>query len=83
MKDCGEEVSGYMYHSRACYYGHTESCIDLKKPRETYSKKGLEFLKEVSVDYDDSNSSSCKARLATLNKCQKIFSEKDCLLIPS
>lgn len=82
MKDGKEELASYMYSRRACYYGLSESCKNLKKPKETYSKKGLEFLKEVSVDCDDSNSSSCKSRLETLSNCQKLLSEKDCLLIP-
>lgn len=82
MKQGREELASYMYSKRACYYGLTESCKNLKKPKETYSKKGLEFLKEVSVDCDDSASSSCKSRLDILQNCQKHLSEKDCLLIP-
>lgn len=82
MKQGREALASYMYSRRACYYGLTESCKDLKKPKETYSKKGLEFLKEVSVDCDDSNSTSCKARLETLQSCHKLLSETDCLLIP-
>lgn len=82
MKDAKELLAHYIYTKRACYYGLSESCKDLKKPKETFSKKGLDFLKEVSIDCDDSNSSSCKARLETLNDCRKQLSENDCLLIP-
>lgn len=82
MKQGKEDLASYMYSKRACYYGLSESCKNLKKPKETYSKKGLAFLKEVSLDCEDSNSSSCKSRLDTLQNCQKLLSEKDCLLIP-
>lgn len=82
MKQGKEDLAAYMYSKRACYYGLEESCKNLKKPKETYSKKGLEYLKEVSVACDDSATSSCQSRLELLQNCQKHLTEKDCLLIP-
>jgi hypothetical protein len=82
MKQPGDQVTSYMYSRRACYYGLSESCKTLKKPKETYSPKGLEFLKDVAKDCEDSKSSTCQTRLNSLKECNKILLEKDCLLIP-
>lgn len=82
MKQGKEKLVSYMYSKRACYYGLKESCKNLKKPKETYSKKGLDYLKEVAIDCDDSSTSACQSRLEILQNCQKHLPEKDCLLIP-
>jgi hypothetical protein len=77
-----QDLVTYMYNKRACYYGLNESCKNLKKPKDTYSPKGIEFMKEVAFDCEDSNSPLCQSRLKTLDNCSKILSEDDCLLIP-
>ncbi len=82
MKQGKDELASYMYSKRACYYGLDESCKNLKKPKETYTKKGLDYLKEVTIDCDDSSTSACQSRLEILQSCPKHLSEKDCLLIP-
>lgn len=82
MKQNKEELSAYMFSKRACHYGLTESCTNLKVPKETYSAKGKEFLKKVSEDCEDSKFSGCQTTLASLQKCSEILSKNDCLLIP-
>lgn len=82
MKQSKEELSSYMFLKRACYYGLKESCQNLRKPKETYSPKGIEFLKAVESECEDSKSPLCRNRLAALNECTKSLTENDCVLLP-
>jgi len=82
MKQGKDELTSYMYTKRACHYGLNESCKNLKRPKETYGQKGVDYLKEVTTNCDDSSTSACQSRLEILQNCQKHLSEKDCLLLP-
>lgn len=82
MKQNKEELSAYMFTKRSCYYGLEESCKSLKTPKETYSAKGKEYLKKISENCDDTNSSMCKETIAKLEKCSDHFTVKDCQLLP-
>ena len=82
MKKTRQELMAYMYLKRACHYGLTAVCEDVKKPKTTYSQAGTKFLTAVSEDCSDSQSEACKGHLLKLEGCSAPFTPEDCQLLP-
>lgn len=81
MKKNKEDKLSYIYQKRACYYGHSESCGKLNKPKDLYSKKGEEFLKDLIKDCETTTAESCKSKLANLEMCFSPLEKMDCMLM--
>lgn len=82
MKNSDEKLLSYMYFKRACQYGLKEACPKLSKPRTTYSKAGVDFLKKLPVSCADTSLSICQEHLALLNACKEPLTKEDCILLP-
>lgn len=82
MKKAGEGDLSHMYFRRACHYGLKEICSELQKGKTIFSKAGLDFIKNIQVDCNDTQLSSCADRLSNLSTCSNPLTPKDCLLLP-
>lgn len=82
MKQTGDDKMPYMYQKRACYFGLSESCKKLNRPKNLYSQGGEIFLKSVLKDCDVTTSESCKGHLKSLASCPAPLTKDDCFLIP-
>jgi hypothetical protein len=83
MKSSGQKDLSHVYFRKACYFGLTEVCNDLQKNKKVLSDSGSLFLKKLSEDCSDTNSSMCREKLNSLQNCLKVLDEKDCAVLPS
>jgi hypothetical protein len=66
MKTAGEPDLSHMYFRRACHYGLTDICSDLKKGKVVFSTGGLDYIKKLQEECSDTQASICRERLASL-----------------
>ena len=82
MKKAGEADLSHLYFRRACHYGLTEICSELKKGKTIFSKAGLDFIKKIQEDCSDTQASICTDKLANLASCSKPLTAEDFVLLP-
>jgi hypothetical protein len=81
-KKTREEKMRYSYQKRACYFGLSTSCKDLRKPNNFYSSKGQDHLTKLISDCESTDSESCKVQLHGLAQCPEPLTKEDCFFIP-
>lgn len=82
MKKAGEPDLSHLYFRRSCHYGLKEICSELKKGKTIFSKAGLDFIKKIQEDCNDTQSSSCSDRIALIGTCSAPLTRQDCNLLP-
>lgn len=82
MKSADKKDLSHLYFRRACHYGLSEICGDLKKDKKILSKAGSDLLKKIPEVCSDTKSSLCSDQLNTVQKCTPPLSKEDCELLP-
>jgi hypothetical protein len=81
MVKADEKALARMYFKRACHYGLSEICDEIKKHGSDISAAARELLTNLDKDCKDTKSTNCHDHLSTIKNCALPLNRLDCQLL--